>query len=326
MRRCLPVLLLFSATLRAAPIVPELSGQASTYDLNTQENVISGHAQLVYGDAVLTADEIRVNKSTWMAAAAGHVMLTDGTQRLLADHLTYRLTDGFFQLEHVRLGEYPVYVSADSVAGTKAKMTFKNAVFTLHEPNPYTPTVHADTLTYEPGKSLVADGTSIGIGPVRPLILPHLGQRLDQQSFLSYFSADAGYRSNLGPYASLGVDLPVLPDLKLGGHLDYYTERGLLFGPSGNYAYSGNDQEVNGFFRGGFIDDNGDNDKRGLDVLGNQVPNDRGYFEWQHQQNIGDKITLMGNINYWSDSDVIRDFYPNEFNPVQMPDNFLEAD
>ncbi len=234
MRRCLSVLLLFSATLRAAPIVPELSGQASTYDLNTQENVISGNAKLVYGDAVLTADEIRVNRSTLIAAATGQVALTHGTQRLLADHLTYRLADGFFQLEHVRLGEYPVYISADSVAGTKTRMTFKNAVFTLHEPNPFTPTVHANTLTYEPGKFLVADGTSIGIGPVRPLILPHLAERLDEQSFLSYFSADAGYRSNLGPYASLGLDLPVIPDVRLGGHLDYYTERGLLFGPSGH--------------------------------------------------------------------------------------------
>jgi LPS-assembly protein len=326
MRRCLSVLLFISATLRAAPIVPELSGQASSYDLNTQEYVFSGDAQLVYGDAVLAADEIRINKNTMTAAAAGHVVLTHGTQRLLADHLTYRLADGFFQLEHVRVGEYPVYISADSVAGTKVKMTFKNAVFTLHEPNPYTPTVHAETLTYEPGKFLVADNTSIGIGPVRPLILPHLGERLDEQSFLSYFSADAGYRSNLGPYASLGLDLPVVPDLRLGGHLDYYTERGLLFGPSGNYAYTGGDQELTGFFRGGYIDDHGDDTKRGIDILGNQVPHDRGYFEWQHQQNIDDKITLMGDVNYWKDSEVIRDFYPVEFNSVQMPDNFLEAD
>jgi LPS-assembly protein len=326
MRRCLSVLILFSSTLRAAPIVPELSGQSSTYDLNTQENVITGNAQLVYGDAVLTANEIRINRSTLIATAAGQAVLTRGSQRLLADHLTFRLTDGFFQLDHVRLGEFPVYISADSVAGTKAKMTFKNAVFTLHEPDPYTPTAHADTLVYEPGKFLVADGATIGIGPVRPLILPHLVQRTDKQSFLSYFSTDAGYRSSLGPYASLSLDAPVLPDVNLGGHLDYYTERGLLFGPSGDYAYTGNDQELNGFFRGGYINDRGDKTRRGTDILGHPVPHNRGYFEWQHQQNIGDKVTLMGDINYWKDSEIIREFYPAEFNAVQTPDNFLEAD
>jgi LPS-assembly protein len=326
MRRCLSVLLLFSATLRAAPIVPELSGQSSTYDLNTQENVITGNAQLVYGDALLTADEIRINRNTFIAVAIGHVTLTHDSQRLLADHLTYRLSDGFFQLEHVRLGEYPVYITADSVAGTKTRMTFKNAVFTLHEPNPYTPTVHADTLVYEPGKLLVSDGNSIGIGPVRPLIVPHLTQQPGEESILSYFSADAGYRSNLGPYASVALNLPVIPDLWLGGHVDYYTERGLLFGPSGKYAYDGGDQELNGFFHGGFINDRGDDAKRGTDILGNQVPHDRSYFEWQHQQNIDDKITLMADVNYWKDSEVIRDFYPDKFAAVQTPDNFVEAD
>ncbi|HEV8072767.1 MAG TPA: LPS assembly protein LptD, partial [Opitutaceae bacterium] len=319
-------MLLFTSTLRAAPIVPELSGQSSTYDLTTQENVITGHAQLVYGDAVLTANEIRINRNTFMAAATGQVALTRGPQRLLADRLTFRLTDGFFQLEHVRLGEFPVYISADSVAGTKAKMTFKNAVFTLHEPDPYTPTAHADTLVYEPGKFLIADGATIGIGPVRPLILPHLNQRTDKQSFLSYFSADAGYRSSLGPYAGLSLDAPVLPDVNLGGHLEYYAARGLLFGPSGDYAYDGGDQQLNGFFRGGYINDRGDNTKRGVDILGQPVPHNRGYFEWQHQQNIDDKITLMGDVNYWKDSEIIREFYPAEFNAVQTPDNFLEAD
>jgi LPS-assembly protein len=205
-------------------------------------------------------------------------------------------------------------------------MTFKNAIFTLHEPNPYTPTIHADTLVYEPGKFVIADGTSIGVGPVRPLILPQLTQRLDKQSFLSYFSATVGYRSNLGPYAGLGLNLPVMPDVNLGGHLDYYSERGLLFGPSGNYAYNDGNQEVTGAFQGGFIDDRGDDAKRGTDILGNQVPHDRSYFEWQHQQNIDDKVTLMADVNYWKDSEIIREFYPAEFNTVQTPDNFLEAD
>jgi LPS-assembly protein len=304
--------------------VPELSGKASTYDLTTQENVISGSAQLVYGDAVLTADELRINRGTQVATATGHVVLTRGTQRMLADRLTYRLADEFFQVEHVRLGQYPVYIAADSASGTKDKITFKNAVVTLHEPNPFTPTVHADTIIYEPGKRLVADGSNIGIGAVRPIPVSHLDESLTDASPLSYFSLGAGYRSDLGPYASFGLDLPVAPNAKLGGHLDYYTQRGLLIGPSGSYAYTGGDQEVTGSFHGGFIDDHGD---KGTDnILNRPVPSNRGYFDWQHQQNIGDKITLMANVNYWSDSNIIRDFFPDVFAPVQMPDNFLESD
>jgi LPS-assembly protein len=326
MRRCLSVLLLFSATLRAAPIVPELSGEVSNYNLNTQETVFTGKAQLVYGDAVLTADEIRINKVTGIATASGHVVLTHGTQRLLADHLTYRLADGFFQVEHVRLGEYPFYVSADSGEGTNTKLTFKNAVFTLREPNPYTPAMHADTLVYEPGKNVSADGNHIGITAVRPIMLPHFSQNLEDQTRIYDVSADGGYRSNLGAYTSLGLQLPLVPDAKLGGSLGYYTDRGFLVGPAGSYAFADADQELNGYFRGGYIDDYGSSTEKGTDILGDPVRNNRGYFEWQHLQNIDDKITLMANLNYWSDSDIVRDFYPDRFNQVQMPDNFFESD
>ncbi|MGA3007211.1 MAG: hypothetical protein ABSE59_04900, partial [Opitutaceae bacterium] len=239
MRRCLIALLMLAATLHAASFLPEITGKSSTYDLNTQETVIAGDAQLVYGDAVLTADEIRFNRNTNIATADGRVVLTHGTQRLLTDHLTYRLSDGFFQVGRVRLGEYPFYVSADSAAGTKAKITFKNAYFTLHEPNPFTPTVHAETLVYEPGKFLSADGNSVGVGPVRPLILPHFNQRIEDNPLLSDFTADAGYRSNLGPYAGVGLELPVMPDAKLGGSVDYYIKRGVLLSPVGRYGYSG---------------------------------------------------------------------------------------
>ena len=113
MRRCLFALLLMAAVLHAAPLVPDISGQNFGYDQNTQETVITGGAKLVYGDTVLTADELRYNKTAQTATAIGHVVLTHGAQRVLADRLSYRLTDGSFQVGKTRLGEYPLYVSAD---------------------------------------------------------------------------------------------------------------------------------------------------------------------------------------------------------------------
>ena len=322
MRRCLFALLLMATVLHAAPVVPNLSGPSFGYDQNTQETVITGGARLVYGAAVLTADEIRYNHGTEIATAIGHVALTRGTQRVLADRLSYRLSDGFFQVEHVRLGEYPVYVSAPSAAGTKAGITFHDATVTLREPKPYVPTLHADTLTYVPGKTLSADHASLGVGPVRPFVLPHFEQHLNEP-LLSYVDTTAGYRSLLGGYVGVGLHVPVATGLKLGGDIGFYSRRGFLFGPSGTYAYAGADQEVDGFFRSGYIHDHGD---KGIDILGRPVPADRGYFEWQHRQTFDENLTLTGDINYWSDSEILRDFRPREFYPLEEPDNFLEAD
>jgi len=241
---------------------------------------------------------------------------------VLADRMSYRLADGSFQVEKTRLGEYPLYVAADSATGTKSAITFHDATVTLREPEPYAPALHADTLTYYPGKSLEADHATLGVGPVRPFVLPHFDQSLNEP-LLSYLDTSLGYRSNLGGYAEAGLHLPLFPAVKLGGDIAYYTKRGFMVGPSGTYDFADADQQIDGYFRSGYIDDHGD---RGTDILGRPVPGNRGYFEWHHLQTVADGLTLTGDVNYWSDSEILRDFRPREFYPLQEPDNFLETD
>jgi LPS-assembly protein len=55
------------------------------------------------------------------------------------------------------------------------------------------------------------------------------------------------------------------------------------------------------------------------------VPEERAYFEWRHLQTIDDHLTLTGHFLWWRDSEVMRDFHPNQFYPVQQPDSFLEG-
>ncbi|HZP58973.1 MAG TPA: LPS assembly protein LptD [Opitutaceae bacterium] len=322
MRRCLLVPLLLAAVLHAAPILPQISGDNSTYDQAAQEMVVSGHAQLVYGPAVLTADEMRYSHTTETAIASGHVVLTRGPQRVLADQLSYRLSDGFFQVEHARLGEYPIYISADSAAGTKSQITFQNATVTLREPDPAAPTLHAATLVYEPGRRISAVHANLGVGSVRPIALPHFAQHIDEP-LLSYVDTSAGYRSLLGGYLGAGLHIPVAPGVRLGGDAAFYSRRGILFGPSGTYTYADAGQELGGYFRSGYINDHG---VRGTDILGRPVAANRGYFEWQHFQTIDPHVTVTADINYWSDSEILRDFRPREFYPLEQPDNFVEAD
>ncbi|MEO6875631.1 MAG: LPS assembly protein LptD, partial [Opitutaceae bacterium] len=77
-----------------------------------------------------------------------------------------------------------------------------------------------------------------------------------------------------------------------------------------------------GHIRSGFISDHGD---RKDDVLGNPVPKNRGYVEWEHQQQLTDRVTIIGELNYWKDSEILRDFRPKDFFPVQEPDSFIES-
>jgi len=90
---------------------------------------------------------------------------------------------------------------------------------------------------------------------------------------------------------------------------------------SGSYSNPNDPEQLHGFFRSGYINDHGD---KKTDVLGRPVPENRGFVEWEHQQTIDD-LSLTGVLHYWRDSEVIRDFRPRDFFPVQQPDNFVEA-
>ena len=80
---------------------------------------------------------------------------------------------------------------------------------------------------------------------------------------------------------------------------------------------------IAGSFSSGFISDHGDT---GTDLLGRNVPADRGYFEWTHQQIIDEHLTIT------EPDQLVERFrrscatsIPNQFYPVQQPDSFFEG-
>ena len=200
-------------------------------------------------------------------------------------------------------------------------MVFTNATIFFRESASYTPSIHAARLTYAKGRIVRAEGLRVGLLGGHFLSLPHFQQSLTSD-FVSYLSAHVGYRGSLGLFTELGLHVPVAPGVKLGADVGLYTARGVMVGPSGRYHEVDADGAVDGFFRSGYIHDHGD---RKTDILGQPVPPDRSYVEWQHLQQIGEHLTLTGAFNYWSDSEVLRDFNRSEFDRDQQPDSFFEA-
>jgi LPS-assembly protein len=324
--RRLPALLgtlcLLAGLARAQPAIPDqlqVTGEKTVYDDTTKETVLTGDARLVNGDTTLTADTIRYNTATGIATATGHFVLTSGRRRLVADEGTYNLATRAIDVRNLRVGEFPVYVAGDTVTGTLDELVFTNATVFFRENAGYTPSIRARHLTYARGRIVRAEGLSLGLLGGHFISLPHFEQALDTD-FVSFISAQLGYRGNLGVYTMLGLHVPVAPGIQAGADLGLYSARGVMIGPSGSYGSANSD--INGFFRSGYISDSGD---RKTDVLGQPVPRDRSYLTWEHRQRAGDHFTLDGEFNYWSDSEVLRDFRHKEFDRVQQPDSFLEA-
>ena len=315
------LLALARAAAQVTPLTPVVNAGSSNLDLATGELVLTGNPSIQLGPTLLTADEIRYNQKTGIVTGTGNLIITSGGERLLARSGTYNLATDGIALAGIRAGEPPFYLQAAAANGTHARMVLTDAVVTYNAPDPFAPTLTADQLTYVPGRRITGEHGRLGLGGWEFIPLPQFSQTFDQP-LISRFTSRVGYRRTLGAYLDLGLHLPVWPGINLGGDVGEYTARGIMAGPGGSYDVALADGTATGSFSSGYINDHGD---RKTDLLGRPVPADRGFFEWTHRQTIGDRFTLAGQVNWWEDSDVLRDFHPNQFLAVQQPDSYLEA-
>ena len=323
-RRFLTALLLLAlaTALAHAASLPELSAASTDTDPVTGDQVFKGNARLDYDGAVLLGDQIRYNVDQQIATARGHVSLTHGAQRLLADEIVYRLTDKTYTVNRLRFGQYPLYVSGVQAGGTNKDIELHHASLSYHEPGFFVPTLTAEKLTVIPGDRVIADQAWLGLGTTPIIPFHRINQSIDDP-LISHMTAKIGYSKSLGAFTDLGLHLPVAPGVKVGGDAGFYSERGLLLGPSGTYNVASPDQEDIGSLKTGYINDHGD---KKTDILDRPIHDNRGFIQWEHERTyLSQNIAVINELNYWSDSSVVRDFRGNEFYPVQQPDSFVDA-
>ena len=283
--------------------------------------VAKGDARFVGQDMLLTADEIRWEEKDNTLTAIGHIAFTRGDARLLADRLVYDRDDGTFRAENIRLGSYPYFAEGFSAEGTPNEITVRRARVSYGEPGPWQPTLTADTVIISPGQRVRTEGATAGVGTVQPLPFPKFQHEL-AQPFAMAVSVNGGYRRSLGVFAEAGLLVPVSRRAHLGGDIGLYSARGVMFGPSLRYVAADDPDRLSGRLRSGYINDHGDKE---TDLLGRRIPEERAFAEWQHQQLIAPNLSLNAQVNWWKDSEVVRDFRPRVFFPVQEPDTFLES-
>ena len=307
--------------LRAAEPGAEISGDVLDTSLSAGgDRIYRGNAVFRSGNLLVTADELRYAGATETVTATGRVIFTRGETRLLADRLEYRRTDGWFSAVNIRLGLPPYFAEAASAEGTREEITLRKARVSYGEPGPWQPTVTADVITLAPGRSFRTERAVAGIGRVQPINLPQLDHNIGKPLPITA-ELDAGFRRSLGAFADALLLLPLSRELRIGADVGFYTRRGLMAGPAARYESADDGESWRGKFRSGFIRDHGD---RRSDVLGRPIPVDRGYAEWSHRQSLTPELTLNAEVNWWRDSDILRDFRPDAYFPVQEPDSFIE--
>lgn len=321
MIRRLSFFLLLALPAFAQPALPRITAEHQETDARTNETILTGHPRIEYGDILLTADVLHYDPLKQIVVAQGHAILSQGSRRLLADLITYDIADGSYEVGNLRFGDYPFYLRGSSAHGTKDSLLIRDAVATMPEPGGLIPSLHARELSLSSDQKFRAEEAHVGLGRMRPFSFGSF-QHNFRDPLISYLSLAAGYRGLLGAFTEIGLRVPAGGGLRLGGDLGIYTKRGVMVGPAADYAGGDDDHRYEGAFRSGYISDHGD---RFIDILGRPVRSDRSYVAWEHRQQVGPRLELTGQLNYWSDSEVLRDFRPRAFFPVQQPDNTVEA-
>lgn len=321
-RRLLTALFLINSYAWADSNLPELSANDPIeFDQKTQTMVARGDARLVRGKFFLEADAIRYNKEANTVTAKGDVEANYEELRLVTDHLEYDLANAHLDVDAFRIGQYPAYMSGDHLFGTVNKITAEKVNIFYGEPDYITPNLYASEVSFLPQKRRIkVKNALIKIGPVPVFFLPYASFPTDEPPFR--LKSKYGHRNNLGYFGQNTVFFPITENVKLGALVDYYPKRSWLVGPAAEYSLFNDATGMRGSVQAGFISDRGD---RGTDILGAPIGRDRDFIKWRHKQTLYDQIELTGDLNWWSDSYVTRDFRPRYYNKDQRPDNFTEA-
>ncbi|MGK0176472.1 MAG: LPS-assembly protein [Lentimonas sp.] len=312
----------FDHALKAA--LPELSSiDPIEFDEKAQRLIARGDARLDFKDTRLSADRITYYQKFGLADASGDVSIMKEGYRLIADRINYETEENIFSIDELRTGQWPVYISGNNAGGTIEHTTFQDITVYYGEPNFLTPSVNARKMEYldEEGGILKLGATTFKIGNIPLLVLPGYTHKMQGGSPF-FIDTDFGTRSELGTYFQTTTLFSVNSWLRLGANLDGYTQRGVLAGPTAQYAYDSATQTISGALSTGYLDDQDDSPN---DINDEPIEPERGFVEWRHQHHIGERINITAAASYWSDSEVTRDFRQDYFRENQQPDTFVEG-
>lgn len=322
--RLFSLLLIAKLTLPLSAALPELSSiEPLEFDEAAQRLVARGDARLDFQNTRLRADRITYYQEYSLADALSNVAISRDGFRLIADRLSYDVENSVFAVDIIRTGQWPYYISGVTAGGTVEDASIEGAALYYGNPGPYSLSVNSNRIQQvnnNESQYVKMEGATIRVGKFPVFYLPGYTYHLDSAPYL--IDVNGGSDSELGVYLQSTTLLPVTPWLRAGANLDYYSDRGVLAGPTAQYVYNSANHSIIGALNTGYIDDQGDTD---TDLFLRSIDSDRGFAEWRHQHHIGERISITASASYWSDSEVTRDFREDHFHDNQQPDTFIEG-
>ncbi len=277
-----------------------------------------------YGDTVLTADTVSVDKDTGEAVADGHVRIErQGGQIWTGEHMTYNFKTHLMRSAQFRTGKSPVFAAGTGLDADMSNhvYTASNTFVTTDDVSDPAERIRASRVTIVPDKYIEAWNAVLFVDGVPAFYFPYyhrnLGPHANNWNFLG------GYRSEYGAF--LLSDYTWWQSDALDGkfHLDYRSDRGPGIGPDFNLHLG---QWGDGTFKYYYLNDKNPNTFTNGLVNPGSIPENRQrvYFGWQATPSTN--LDVKAFVNYQSDPLMMHDFFEGDYTENPQPNTFVEAD
>ncbi len=284
--------------------------------------VFTNGVQITYGDAILTADQARVNEITGDVIAAGHVRILWDDLVWTGDSIHLNFKTRQMQAEVFRTGAAPVFAAGEKLGVENLGGNLTNNIYTAE--NAFVTTddianpmekVRASSIKIIPGKSIEARNAVLYLGNVPVFYFPYYKHRLDGSK--NRFDFTPGYRTRYGAFL-LSSYIWRLNDTVDGVlHADYRSKRGGAGGADLNlHLGQWGEAALNYYYLHDEDPDYGDPTE--------VPPADRQRFDFGYNATPYTNLNFKAQVAYLSDSLLLHDFFERDYRLNPQPSTFVE--
>ena len=306
-----------------APVAAGIEVNADQLEFfqDTRTAVGRGHVVITRGTDRMVADYVEVRTDTEEAHAKGNVTLDRAGMIWRGEELTYN-----FKTQQGDFGTFssykePFFVRADESRRVSSnEFLMQNVTVTTcdgDEPQFFLQAKRAKIIN---GTTLKAYGVVPHLGGLPFFYMPYWTRSLEPEAMS--LNLVPGYSSRMGAFALGSASYKVATDVRGTTHLDYRSKRGVGFGQDFRWKDSSPQQSYQGEARAYYLDDKQPFYNAEEEAYRQSTTDKQRYrFRLQDARSLSDRDGLYLEGNYLSDPYVIEDFFDNEFRNSLQPEN-----
>lgn len=213
----------------------EVVADSIQYDKASKKIIGQGNVLVTYKDSKLQADRAEVFTDTKKAYAEGHVTVFDGDSTLSGDKGEYDFANRTGTFPEGTGYQYPWYASGEKIEQvSRDEIRVRNgSATTCNLEDPHYDVISKNVTVY-PNDKIILRNAFVRIRGRKVFWLPYLTIPLDERQ--SPIEIKTGYSDSYGYYINTAKGFSLTKNVKLKGHVDYRSLRGIAGGVDIGYA------------------------------------------------------------------------------------------